>query len=545
MAALLPGAQGLAGADHTTLLLNCYTKLRDVAKLDAFVEGAGAGGAGGAFDPGAAVKVLRAAGYHDHALRVAAAAGERGLYLDVLVEDCGRHEEALEYVRGLGRPAAAAALLRYGKALLGAAPVAATALLMELCLPPAGPGGGAGGGGGANGRTRAAGTSGPSTRQDDESSQLLFVANLADFTHLYADRPDDLRYACVTILGLSRPDLPSRQALYHTLLDLHLGGGSINGGGGGGGGEGEGRSDGSGEERWRPVSRAGGEAGRAEALELLRRGWVPGEAPAYDADRALTVCRRRAFPEGLVFLYGRLRRHREAAAVLAAARDWEGLLAACDAHGDAAAGGDPALWHDALAALAAPGAGAGAEAALRALLARIEASGALPLLAVLPVLARNPSLRLDLVKGHVARALAAENRAIRADQEEAEALAAEAERARAATARLLTEPTVFQASRDAQTNAPLELPSVHFLCGHSFNARTLGDGEGRQCPLCAAEHARVAELQRSRRGAAGGAAADAFFRQLKAAGPDSFGLVAEWYSKGLLNNTSVTQQGPG
>jgi hypothetical protein len=33
--------QGHASSDHTTLLLNCYTKLRDVAKLDAFIQGDG------------------------------------------------------------------------------------------------------------------------------------------------------------------------------------------------------------------------------------------------------------------------------------------------------------------------------------------------------------------------------------------------------------------------------------------------------------------------------------------------------------------------
>ena len=33
-------AQGLATADHTTLLLNCYTKAKDVDKLDAFLKGA-------------------------------------------------------------------------------------------------------------------------------------------------------------------------------------------------------------------------------------------------------------------------------------------------------------------------------------------------------------------------------------------------------------------------------------------------------------------------------------------------------------------------
>jgi hypothetical protein len=55
---------------------------------------------------------------------------------------------------------------------------------------------------------------------------------------------------------------------------------------------------------------------------------------------------------------------------------------------------------------------------------------------------------------------------------------------------------VVQGSRDAQTGAPLELPSVHFLCGHSFNLRTLGDGDPA-CPLCAAEHRKARELRRS------------------------------------------------
>jgi hypothetical protein len=53
--------QGRAGADHTTLLLNCYTKLKDVAKLDAFLRGSGATEGSGAasmpFDAETAVKV--------------------------------------------------------------------------------------------------------------------------------------------------------------------------------------------------------------------------------------------------------------------------------------------------------------------------------------------------------------------------------------------------------------------------------------------------------------------------------------------------------
>ena len=57
-------AQSLANADHTTLLLNCYTKLKDVAKLDAFLRGAGAADGAGAlpFDVETAVKVCFACG---------------------------------------------------------------------------------------------------------------------------------------------------------------------------------------------------------------------------------------------------------------------------------------------------------------------------------------------------------------------------------------------------------------------------------------------------------------------------------------------------
>ena len=55
---------------------------------------------------------------------------------------------------------------------------------------------------------------------------------------------------------------------------------------------------------------------------------------------------------------------------------------------------------------------------------------------------------------------------------------------------------VFQNSRCAQTGLPLELPAVHFLCGHSFNRSALGDYE-RECPLCADEFRQISDIRRS------------------------------------------------
>ena len=58
--------QGKASADHTTLLLNCYTKLKDVDKLDQFLRGSGAADTTPSlnFDVETAVKVFSHAFIH-------------------------------------------------------------------------------------------------------------------------------------------------------------------------------------------------------------------------------------------------------------------------------------------------------------------------------------------------------------------------------------------------------------------------------------------------------------------------------------------------
>ncbi len=64
---------------------------------------------------GMCVQVCRAAGYYEHALAVAQAAGEPEWYLDILLEDCHSYDEALVYLQSLPRQQAATALGRHGK----------------------------------------------------------------------------------------------------------------------------------------------------------------------------------------------------------------------------------------------------------------------------------------------------------------------------------------------------------------------------------------------------------------------------------------------
>ena len=95
---------GLANSDHTTLLLNCYTKTSDVARLDSFIRTTETRGPKGElpFDLETAIKVCRQAGYYEHAVFLARKFGRHEEYLSIQIEDAGDWADALKYLRELG-----------------------------------------------------------------------------------------------------------------------------------------------------------------------------------------------------------------------------------------------------------------------------------------------------------------------------------------------------------------------------------------------------------------------------------------------------------
>ncbi|KAG2041338.1 hypothetical protein BDR03DRAFT_979341 [Suillus americanus] len=111
-------ALGLANADHTTLLLNIYTKLKDVARLDNFIKteprrsGATESNGDLPFDLDTAIRVYRQAGYFDHASYLATRYKQHEEYLRVMIEDAGKYGEALTYLKHLGAAAAESNLAR-------------------------------------------------------------------------------------------------------------------------------------------------------------------------------------------------------------------------------------------------------------------------------------------------------------------------------------------------------------------------------------------------------------------------------------------------
>ncbi|KAG6844504.1 hypothetical protein H0H87_006329 [Tephrocybe sp. NHM501043] len=128
---------GLANSDHTTLLLNTYTKLKDVTRLDSFIKTESRRNSDDAselpFDLETAIRVCRQAGYFEHASYLAKKYERHEDYLRIQIEDAGNYGDALQYLRKLGPDAAESNLARYGRAMLENLPEETTQLLIDLC----------------------------------------------------------------------------------------------------------------------------------------------------------------------------------------------------------------------------------------------------------------------------------------------------------------------------------------------------------------------------------------------------------------------------
>lgn len=118
------------------MLLNCYTKTSDRARLDAFIKNEAKRDAGAdelPFDLDTAIRVCRQAGFFEHATYLARKYGRHEDYLRIQIEDAEEYKDALRYLRSLGPEACEENLVHYGRSLLHHEPEATTDLLIDLC----------------------------------------------------------------------------------------------------------------------------------------------------------------------------------------------------------------------------------------------------------------------------------------------------------------------------------------------------------------------------------------------------------------------------
>lgn len=120
---------GLATKEHTTLLFNAYSKLKDRQKLQEFIEN---DANSKLFDFETAIQICRQGGYYDLASSLAKKMGESQLVVQIKLKDLEDYKSALIYVRSLPVDECLRILIQNSRVLLNMFPNDTTQLLIEL-----------------------------------------------------------------------------------------------------------------------------------------------------------------------------------------------------------------------------------------------------------------------------------------------------------------------------------------------------------------------------------------------------------------------------
>ncbi|ESW06365.1 hypothetical protein PHAVU_010G042100 [Phaseolus vulgaris] len=509
--------KGLASKDHTTLLLNCYTKLKDVEKLSLFIKSDDSIGEL-KFDVETAIRVCRAANYHEHAMYVAKKAGRHEWYLKILLEDLGSYEEALEYISSLESSQAGMTIKEYGKILIEHKPVETIQILIRLCTED-----------GDRGRSNGVYMSMLPSPVDFLSIFIHHPQSLMDFLEKYTNKVNDS---------------PAQVEIHNTLLELYISNelnfpsmSQVNDGGNYLNGVSTKtmsvQSNGSTADHKSSAHGKDCLERHKKGLHLLKSAWPPEtEHPQYDVDLAIILCEMNAFKDGLLYIYEKMKLYKEVIACYMQAHDHEGLIACCQRLGDSVKGGDPSLWADVLKYFGELGEDCSKE--VKEVLTYIERDDILPPIIVLQTLSRNPCLTLSVIKDYIARKLERESKMIEEDRQAIDKYQEDTLSMRKEIQDLRTNARIFQLSKCTACTFTLDLPAVHFMCMHSFHLRCLGDNE-KECPECAPEYRSVLEMKRNLE--QNSKDQDRFFHQVKSS-KDGFSVIAEYFGKGIISKTS-------
>ena len=248
------------------------------------------------------------------------------------------------------------------------------------------------------------------------------------------------------------------------------------------------------------------------------------------SQQALILCQRAGFTPGLLHLYQQAGLYDQILNHHLGAGNWESGLQACRRFGPSR----PQLWVTALQQVAACGAEV-PPAQFREVLDQVERHKLLSPLQVVSTLSSCPTATLGVVRDYLLRTIDLEEKSIAEDRKVIDQYQQQSKEVRAKIDRLNGQVTVFQSTKCSVCGQELELPTVHFLCGHGFHQHCFQSysESDSECPICYKENKKILDMVKSQE--AGRNQHDQFHAQLEKA-EDGFGLVAEYFGRGLFSS---------
>ncbi|XP_008204135.1 vacuolar protein sorting-associated protein 11 homolog isoform X1 [Nasonia vitripennis] len=465
--------QGQATEDHTTLLLNCYTKLNHTDKLKEFIM---TKDREVDFDVEIAIKVCRQ-GSPEDALLLAQKHGKHEWYLRIQIEDKTEYKKALEYIATLDFEEAEMNMKKYGNILIENVPNEATQFLKILCTNYI-----------------------PTNKALPEKEQSVEKANPEDFIHLFLNNSERL----VEFLEhLIKTDSKWSTPVYNTLVEHYL-------------------------HVWSSLNE---EISKLQYEQKVVR-LLQNSNACYDKDQILILCHQHNFRRGVLYLYEERKLYQEILQYHLREGDSEQVLATCNKFGRQ----DPNLWIQALWSVAwnknSP------PKLLSDILDYIAKEKLLSPLMVIDALSTSLTCTLGDVRGYLNSVLRQEHEQVQSDTELTEKYRADTEKLREQIQTIKNSTIIFQGSRCSACHHQLELPSVHFMCQHSYHQhcfQSFSENEN-ECPACMPDNKKWLDIIRVQEQSKD---LHETFHSLLDRAEDPFSLVADYFGRGVFKKLMV------
>ncbi|KAK9450627.1 uncharacterized protein V1518DRAFT_403733 [Limtongia smithiae] len=559
--------KGVATADHTTLLLNCYAKLKDTEKLETFIKSEGENLK---FDLDTAIQMCRQGGYFQQAAYLAEKHGQNDLVVDITVQDLADYKSGIRFIQSLPVEDMYYNLIRYGRLLLQNVPRETTALFIDYFLGkyvprkiptmaeldqiteqarPTSPlgsltaykslipymsigarpssvmsesptimstitsnvgklssavvGGAMLGASIAGAPTIAETTtevvvSPPSGEVEDYKTpkpRTVFA--------LFVDQPDEFivfleaTIAHSRVVGSNEADMID---MYTTLFEMYLQ-------------RAEASETEDGKTKWED-----------KAKDLITRFQAP-----IDPSNVLLLSHLYSFRDGSILVRERENLHIDIFRSCVAVNDTLAAIQTLHKYGDI----EQELYPLALSYFtSSPEVLAVASDELAHVLKKIEDEGLMAPLQVIQALSINAVATVGVVKGYLSEIIQREQKEIETNRKLADSYRLETRSKMEEIKELETEPRVFQSTRCASCGAALDLPTVHFMCKHSYHRRCLNEvNEDTECPQCAPNNATIRAIRRSQDDMAD---RHDLFKTTLDNSDDKFKVISDFFGRGVM-----------
>ncbi|CZS97412.1 related to PEP5 protein [Rhynchosporium agropyri] len=527
-----------ATADHTTLLLNCYAKLKDIGKLEKFIKSPG----DLKFDLDTAISMCRQGGYYDQAAYLATKHGEHELVVDILIEDSKLYPEALQYIWHLEPDAAYPNMMKYARVLLEHCPKETTKMFIdyftgryqikrdevvpEIVAVQQGYAAGAvtavqnlrdllplpymNTSAVASPPTQGNITATISDNQIVENSEPALAPQYTPpqprgAFSCFVDHPDE--FIVFLEACLEEKDLKKRDKidLYTTLFEMYL--------------HKSNEKKGINRDEW-----------EAKAKKLISGKDIP-----IDTSNVLLLSHLSNFRDGTILVREQAGLRFDIFRSYTSAKDTQGAIKALKKYGPE----EPQLYPAALAYFTSdPRILEEAGDELDAVLKKIDEDGLMAPLQVIQTLSTNAVATMGMVKVYLQQTIERERKEIASNRRLITSYRNETVDKRQEITDLSTKPQTFNNTRCSFCGSQLSLPAVHFLCKHSFHQTCLnmeigedGNVEG-SCPNCRKDNDTIRAIRKAQDESAD--RHDMFLDAL-ARSHDKFGTISEFFGRGVMD----------